>query len=189
MGKKNKNNKQRERRRQSKPAPKREQKSAAPKPSAPNRADLGSSIDPPMPERLRPEIYLDQMGRVVPDPFVVLGLAPGTLDEESIRTAFRTKTIAHPPEIEPERALQIREARDRLLDPARLLERELLVLRPPDPAAWPLGADVSEKIDAQARLVGQVALYALLEDALWAEVSAAVTAEEQQGKGKGRSKR
>lgn len=162
MSKKRGERKQRQKQRQKEALAKRSQSIAAPQ--APVRA-----IDPPLPERLRPPVYVDAQGHPIPDPFETLGIPRGTTDESTIRAAFREETIAHPPEQEPERARQIREARDRLIEAPRFLEREALELRVPDPDAWQLGETPKPRVDTWARLMGQAALYALVEDALSSE--------------------
>jgi hypothetical protein len=128
------------------------------------------SLDWVRPDRLLPPVFVDKTGAVVPDPWQILGLAAGERDPEVIRRAWRDQLVAHPPEAEPERARQIREARDRLIEPERVLERELGVLRAPDPSAWGLATELpaldADKLDAEDRLAGQALLYTLVEDVL-----------------------
>jgi hypothetical protein len=124
-------------------------------------------LDPPLRNTL-PPVYVDRSGAVVPDPWALLELPDGERDAEKIRAAFRRSLELHPPEAEPERARQTREARDRLLDPQRVIEREVGVLRAPDPAAWGLAAELpgQGQLDAETRLAGQAVLYALVEEEL-----------------------
>jgi len=148
----------------------RQKKATKPRRTTPPAASARRFVEPapptlwPEPEGLTDPIFLAADGRVVPDPHAVLGLEPGTLDVDAIQTAFREAIVAHPPEREPERAREIREARDRLVDPERFLERELLVVRPLEPRT--AGGAEESRLDAEARLVGQAVLYALVEDAL-----------------------
>lgn len=126
------------------------------------------SIDPPAPERSAPPIHLDAAGRVVDDPYAVLGVDRGA-DEEAILAAWRRKILEHPPERDPEGARRLQEARARLLDPSKVIERELGAIHIPDPAAYGLEssrARADEKLPALTRAVGQLALYALLEELL-----------------------
>src|SRR5690606_18676293 len=130
-------------------------------------------LDPPRPDRLAPAVHIDPLGAVVPDPWAELGLAHGEQDPDRIRAAWRDAILNRPPEQEPAGARRAQEARDRLLDPERYLERVLGAIQVPDADAWGLpetppdgGADL---LDAEGRLAGQVALYALVEDALWNE--------------------
>lgn len=129
------------------------------------------ALKPPHPERLLPAVHIDGSGHIVPDPLEILGLGPKPADEATIRAAWRERLVAFPPEQHPDMARQLREARDRLLDPERFLERELGTLQVPDRAKWGLQAEPaapgSEVLDARARLAASALLYALLEDALW----------------------
>jgi hypothetical protein len=105
----------------------------------------------------------------VPDPRAVLAVPPDA-DPTSVREAFKRAIVAHPPDREPRHAEQIRRARDRLLDPALLLTRELGVLHVPDGHAWglPMPAPAShDGLTDEARLLGQLAVMCLVEEALW----------------------
>ncbi len=114
-----------------------------------------------------PVLHLDPMGQVVPDPREVLGLPAGAVTEAQVRQAFRDRLLEHPPESDPAGAERLRDARDRLLSLDRVVERELLQVRLPDPAGLSVRTEASaERVDAEARLVGQALLYALVEDAL-----------------------
>lgn len=141
---------------------------------------LDLPLVPPSPERCLPPVHVDRSGQAVPDPRALLGLpADGPLDPAGVQEAYREQLLEHPPEADPRGARQLREARDRLLDPDRFLERTLGILHVPDPDAWDLPrpgyADPSSPSDPQgqltpeARLLGQAALYTLVEEALWNE--------------------
>lgn len=130
-------------------------------------------LDPPGLERCGPPICIDATGCRVPDPYAVLGLEASrgeSLSEEEIRAAYRQRLLDHPPEQNPEVARRLVAARDRMLDPERVIEREIGVLHPPDPEAWgllaPAKSDVraSRRLDALGRLMGQLVLYTLVED-------------------------
>ncbi len=130
-------------------------------------------IDPPARERCFPPVHVDPALRRIPDPHALLGLdphAPHTADE--IRSTWRTKIELHPPEREPDLARDLTAARDRLLAPERILERRLGTLHAPDPRAYGLPIELatptksSPKVPSRARLLGQLVLYALLEDEL-----------------------
>lgn len=136
--------------------------------------------NPPLPERCRPPVLLDADGHPVPDPRVVLGLPAGPLDPDAVRAAWQRASLDHPAERDPDGAERVRRARDRLLDPAAVLEREIGVLLVPDPVAWGLPGPVEpaeDTIAPEARLLGQLALYALVEEALWTEGLGALFAE------------
>lgn len=118
-----------------------------------------------------PKICVDEQGHLVEDPRVLLGLPAGPLTEAAVREAWRAKLLLHPPEQDPEGARRLREARDRLLTPERVVERLLGELYVPDPAAYGFAAGApapaaDARLDALARLSGQALLYALVEDAL-----------------------
>lgn len=121
-------------------------------------------LDPGDPQRCFPAIHVDRAGRVVGDPHVVLDVPVGA-DEETVRAAWRAKILDRPPERDPEGARRLLDARERLLDPNRILERELGVLHVPMPEAFglPPTKSTAERLPAHDRLVGQLALYALLE--------------------------
>jgi hypothetical protein len=130
-------------------------------------------VDPPDLQRCFPAVHLDPSLRRIPDPLALLGLdprAPHTADE--IRSAWRAQIERHPPEREPERARELTAARDRLLAPERVLERRLGTLHAPDPRAYGLPVGPTEptksstKATSRARLLGQLVLYALLEEEL-----------------------
>lgn len=127
-------------------------------------------FDPPRPATLGPPVYVTASGETIPDPHTTLGLTPGERDPEVIRRAWRQALIDHPPEQDPEGSRLVREARDRLLEPTRLIEREVGVLRAPDPAAWRLPTEPppppKRQISLMDRMTGQAVLYALVEDEL-----------------------
>lgn len=106
-------------------------------------------------------IHINDSGVAIEDPREVLGVAAAS-DDDAIRDAWCRRIVERPPERDPEGARQLLEAREHLLDPGRVFARELGLLHVPDPAAFqlPRPADV---LPAYARLVGQLALYALLE--------------------------
>jgi len=135
-----------------------------------HRADA-DPLTTPHPERCRPPIYVDKEGHRVLNLREALELDAEHVSQVVIRQAYRDLLIQHPPELEPEIALTLREARDFLLSPEHFFERELGMLLVPDPKAWGLPASFQEAypelLDAETRLQGQVMLYALLEDALW----------------------
>ncbi len=110
-----------------------------------------------------PPVFVDTRGRRVEDPLGVLGLS-GQPDEAAVRAAWRKQTLEKPPEQFPEAALAVREARERILDPERILERELGMLHVP---RAPEGEEREDLLDAMGRLMGQAVLYALLEEELW----------------------
>ena len=175
MGKKDKKDKQK--RAQAKKARKaeaRRRRHSAPAGPGPERTRAphlpDARLAPPRPERLAAPVYVDAKGEVVPDPWALLGLSPGAIDEATVRTAWLAATRASPPERDPDGARRAREARDRLVDPERWLERELGVLRAPDADAWgladtPPGA-AGGRLDAEGRLAAAAVLYALVEDAI-----------------------
>lgn len=127
------------------------------------------SLDPPEPERCLSVITIDATGKPVPDPYAELGV-PRDADEPTILAAWRARIVERPPERDPEGARRLLEARERLLNPTRVIERELGTLHVPDPAAFglpgPTGpAGPADMLTTRERLVGQLALYALLEAA------------------------
>ena len=70
-------------------------------------------------------------GPPVVDPYAVLGVDPAaTLDE--VKTAYFALVRAHPPERDPEMFKRIRAAYERLRDPDKRLETDMLRLQ-----AWP----------------------------------------------------
>ncbi len=124
-------------------------------------------IDPPTTQGCLPPRFVDATGSVVPDPYALLGLPLGCHDPDRVRTAYRDGLGRHPPEQEPELARQLRDARDRLLDPERLVERELGVLHVPAAPAIPeLAEPAGERLDGNLRLAAQAVLYALVEEAV-----------------------
>lgn len=132
---------------------------------------LNLPLIPPSPHSCLPPVFIDARG-AVPDPWATLDLPTGTLDPEGVRAAFLTAVQARPPEADPRGAQRLREARDRLIEPERLLDRELGVLHLPDPAAHALPppvANAAGPLPPEARLIGQLALYTLVEEALWTE--------------------
>ena len=130
----------------------------------------GAAPSAPSPSHCHPPIHVTADRTVTADPFTVLGLPPGA-SPEAIQAAWRDAMLAYPPEQHPDKATALRQARDRLLDPERFIERELGVLHIPRPEAFGLSAPTTapEKLDALGRLLGQAALYALVEEALWGE--------------------
>jgi hypothetical protein len=127
-------------------------------------------LRPPALDRASAPIYVAADGTVVPDSHVLLGLNHEVTDPERVREAFRVAILARPPERDPRGAEQLREARDRLTLPDRLLDRELGVLYVPEPEAWGLPSPLPEQpgvLRPEARLLGQLALYCLVEEALW----------------------
>lgn len=145
---------------------------SVPKPSQqPSIQDLPSLL-PPSPERCAPPVYVNADGEVIPDPWALLGIAPG-VNQDAIRDAWANQTRLLNAESDPERARQLREARDRLSLPDRLLERMFGVLSPPSPTAWdlPTPAPVEQNpspsmLDARTRLLAQSILYTLVEQVL-----------------------
>lgn len=125
-------------------------------------------LDPPAPERCFPPVFVEAGGGVVESPYAVLGLPEGETREREVQDAWRRAILAHPPERDPDGARRVQEARARLLDPERVLERAFGALRVPDPAAWGLEVQAEQEatrlLPALDRLVGQAALYALLEE-------------------------
>ncbi len=115
-----------------------------------------------------PPVFVSADRSVVADPLALLGLSSDPTPE-AVREAWREAMLSHPPEQHPEKAAALRKARDRLLDPERLIERELGVLHVPRPEAFGLPADVEDDdhLDALGRLMGQAMLYALVEEELW----------------------
>lgn len=122
------------------------------------------SIDPPEPQRCFPALALDATGKVVGDPHAELGVSRDA-DDAAILAAWRARIVECPPERDPERARRLLEARERLLEPTRVIERELGTVHVPDPDAFGLpGAAVGDDmLTVRDRLVGQLALYVLLE--------------------------
>lgn len=131
-------------------------------------------------ERARAPVFVDASGRRIADPYACLGLAPDpapTPDE--VLAAFRAALAATPPESDPERARELREARDFLLAPEQAPARLLGDLRVPDAAHFVPGYERRVHPDARApksagkpawssrtRLVALMTLYALLAEDL-----------------------
>ena len=144
-------------------------------------ANAASASDPSMSpygavvhvERCRPPVHVTASLVRVRDPLEVLGLDPTRrASREEVLASFRAAIDAHPPEREPEVARELIEARDRLARPERVLERELGVLYPPDPASYGLAAlataragepKVEATLPSHPRLLASLVLYALLE--------------------------
>lgn len=124
-------------------------------------------LHPPLPERCLPPVYVRGDGVAVPDPRRELGLPEGPITPDEVRAAWRQALLDRPPERDPRGAELAREARDRLLNPDQLLDRELGVLHVPDPRAWGLIAEPPSPLTSEARLLGQLALYCLVEEELW----------------------
>ncbi len=123
-----------------------------------------------------PPFHTDEKGRPQPDPWKVLGLEPAldTFDRRLVRETWRRMTIEHPPEADPQGALRLREARDRLIDPRQVVARELNVLHVPDPRALGLPsmdrhASSVDLMPSRDRLAALLFLYAMVEDSLLAE--------------------
>lgn len=110
-----------------------------------------------------PPVFLDGSGRTVPDPHAVLGLPPETTDSETIRQAWLEGLRAHPPEANPERAEALRAARDRLLSPDRVIERQLGRIDLPDPEALGLGTPEAPRVSGLDRALAQLVLHAIAE--------------------------
>lgn len=142
----------------------RKPKRRGPAPAAHESVPRLPSLDPPEPRRCLPAITIDATGKAVEDPYTVLGV-PHDADAPTILAAWRAGVVERPPERDPEGARRLLEARERLLDPARVIERELGTLHVPDPAAFglPTPAGPPEVLAPRERLVGQLALYVLLE--------------------------
>jgi hypothetical protein len=125
-------------------------------------------LNPPPP--LDPPLFVNGQNQVVPNPWEVLGLPANTFDPDAVRSAWRRSLLDHPPEQDPEGALRLNEARDRLLDEKRWAERELGTLHVPNPDTFGLPTHLDPwqagLMDAQTRLLGQSLLYALLEQDL-----------------------
>jgi len=68
----------------------------------------------------------------------------------------------------PELARQLLQARNRLIDPSMVIERELGVLLLPDAAKWGMNTTPPQPttIDLRQRLLTEALLYSLLEDEL-----------------------
>lgn len=132
-------------------------------------------------EGCHPAVHVTASLVRVRDPLEVLGLDPTRrASREEVLAAFQKAIDAHPPEREPEVARELIEARDRLTRPERVLERELGVLYPPNPAHYGLAAVAAaavgeQKVDpmlpSHPRLLASLVLYTLLEAELDAEPS------------------
>lgn len=129
-------------------------------------------LEPPGLSRCHPPIDVELGPRRVPDPYVELDLDPDAAHTpEDIRTAWRRAIERHPPEREAEKARALTAARDRLIAPEKVFERKLGRLHAPDPEAFGLPverppAPEEGKLGSRARLLGQLALYAILEEEL-----------------------
>jgi hypothetical protein len=137
----------------------------------------GPDFEVPRPDLCQPPVHVTQGFAVVDDPLDLLGLtSEQAADPEQVSAAFRVALSDHPPEREPDLARRLREARDRLLDPGLEFERKFGCLHVPDPRSFGLpevqeAAGASPKVDrdrlpAPSRLLGQLVLYALLEEEL-----------------------
>lgn len=122
------------------------------------------------PERLAPGVFLDRRGAPLPDPFATLGLAR-TATRAQVEEAWRQEVRRHPPEADPDGFRQVQEARSLLLDPARVVERRALFVRPPDPVAWKLPVELPEEegpapdlLAEDARILAQLVVHALIEE-------------------------
>jgi hypothetical protein len=158
---------------------KRKQRQAARRAQPREREELGRvDLRVRRPELARAPVYVDSAGRRIPDPFECLGLAaepPPTSD--AVQAAFRAALASTPPESDGQRARELVEARDFLLDPSRVQDRALGDLRVPDPTHFLPGYANRESPGSRAtaapldwtsrsRLVALAALFALLEDEL-----------------------
>jgi hypothetical protein len=146
----------------------RERRKAAGQGRQPARPREAKAVLSPAPERCLPPVFIDASRRVVEDPLDTLGLE-GEPTPEAARAAWRERILERPPEQHPEEAEALREARDRLIDPERRLERALGVLHIPDPAAFGLSGEAAAgeaRLPAMNRLMGQAVLYALVEEEL-----------------------
>lgn len=124
-------------------------------------------------ELTQPVVYMNAQGIRVPDPHAALGLDPDAAPSaEEVRNAFRHCLSAISPEQDPQRARELIEARDFLLDPGQELDRMLGDLRVPDPKHFlpkyvPRAQSASSKpvvgMSSRTRLVALMALYAILE--------------------------
>ena len=136
---------------------------------------IPGSLDRPEFARDTPPIHVEHGLRRVPDPYLELGLEPdGAHTTEDVQAAWRRAIERHPPEREPEIARALTTARDRLLAPDKVIERRLGVLYPPDPEAYGLPTEAgprtsSDRLSSRTRLLGQLVLYALLEEELSGE--------------------
>jgi len=72
------------------------------------------------------------MAQPYTDPYAVLGVTRAATPD-AIKAAYFARVRAHPPEREPEAFKQIRAAYERLRDPERRAETDLLLLEP-----WPV---------------------------------------------------
>lgn len=169
MGKKSKNKQKQQQQRRERQ--RHERKARKPTPHRPDpHGPVGlrlPPIDPPEPARCLPAVHLDAAGKVVPDPYTELGV-PRDANDEAVLAAFQTHILERPPERDPEGARRLLDARERLLGEEHLLERSLGVLHVPDPAAFGLPTPPSDEslLPVRERIVGQLALYALLEASL-----------------------
>ena len=124
-------------------------------------------LSPEAPEaRLGPPHRLTLERGLLGDPHALLEVSPGAAPE-AVGEAWRTRVRDCPPERDQARFLQLRAARDHLLEAERVGERELLSLRVPDAAAWGLperSAAGENRLDPEARLVGELLFRLLLEE-------------------------
>jgi len=131
------------------------------------------------PELARPPVYVDASGMRIPDPFERLGLDPATAPSaDVVRASFREALERTSPEADADRARELLEARDLMVDPKRGLERALADLRVPNPEHFIPGYEAPETpsparprhepVDwsARSRLIAIMTLHALLEDEL-----------------------
>jgi len=93
------------------------------------------------------------------DPYRILGVSP-TAGQEEIRAAYLALLRAHPPEKEPAKFKEIRDAYNRLKDEAARVRTALLHMDLTDPPAEPLfpGAapDLFRPEDLRAVLLAEV---------------------------------
>lgn len=128
-------------------------------------------------ELAHPPVYVDSSGARIADPFVCLGLDPQLAPtRDAVQAAFQAALAETPPESDPQRARELREARDFLLEPGEALTRTLGDLRVPNPEHFLPGYQ-SRKAPAttptsttdwssRTRLVAIMTLFALLAEEL-----------------------
>lgn len=161
-----------------------QQKRKSTRRSAPRREPALDPIDLRVrhPELAHPPVYVDSGGARIADPFACLGLDPHvTPTRDAVQAAFQTALAATPPESDPQRARELREARDFLLDPGQALARTLGDLRVPNPEHFLPGYE-SRQVPARSpataatsdwssrtRLVAIMTLFALLAEELEGE--------------------
>ena len=100
------------------------------------------------------------MQKSTDNPYSVLGLEPGA-GAEAVKQAYFTLVRSHPPEREPEAFKRIRAAYERLRDPAKRAELDMLL-----PVAWepPVRQRREQPFDLDLHLEDVVAAAASLTD-------------------------